>query len=267
MSPSSHSPLLSIQNLAADATLPRLRPILRGVSFTLAPGQRTGIVGPSGSGKSMILKALTGFVPPGIEVSGTALLKGTDALTLPAVQRHRLVTSTMALLWQDSMQSLNPYETIGTQFTKTLRLHRPLPRHELRGLAGQWLERVGLPHPDKVLRAYPHQLSGGMRQRAMLAMSLCGDQPVVVADEPTTALDVVRQAECIELIDELSRGRDRALLYVSHDLALTARLCTHVMVVDSGTVVESGTLDEVFSRPRHDVTRQLLHGTRKVRPR
>ncbi|MDO4785006.1 MAG: ABC transporter ATP-binding protein [Propionibacteriaceae bacterium] len=267
MSPASHRPLLSVENLTAAATLPQPRPILRGVGFTLAPGQRTGIVGPSGSGKSMILKALTGFAPPSIEVTGTVALEGADVLALPAAQRHRLVTATLALLWQDSMQSLNPYETIGTQFTKTLRLHRSLPGDELRGLAAQWLDRVGLPHPDKVLRAYPHQLSGGMRQRTMLAMSLCGDQPIVVADEPTTALDVVRQAECIELIDELSRGRDRALLYVSHDLALTARLCTHVMVVDSGTIVESGTLDEVFGHPQHDVTRQLLHGTRKVRPR
>lgn len=259
--------ILHVKNLTVSAAAPRPRPILHGVDFDLRSTQRLGIVGPSGSGKSMILKALTGFAPATIEVGGTVSLDGKDVLSLPPAERHRLVTSKLALLWQDSMQSLNPYESIGIQLAKALQLHEKRPRAELRDLAQEWLGRVGLPQGAKVLQAYPHQLSGGMRQRVMLAMSLCGSQPIVVADEPTTALDMVRQAQCIGLIDELSRGRGRALLYVSHDLALTARLCTHVMVVSSGTIVESGSLDEVFSHPVSEVTRRLLAGTRKVRPR
>lgn len=259
--------LVDVQHLTVAATVPERRPILHEVSFTLGAGQRLGIVGPSGSGKSMMLKAITGFVPPGIEVSGSVTVQGAEVLGLTAPVRHRLITDTMALLWQNSMQSLNPYETIGTQFVKTLRRGSRRSRGEAGRDAVEWLERVGLTHPERVMRSYLHQLSGGMRQRAMLAISLCGDQPVVVADEPTTALDVVRQAECIEVLDELSRGCSRALVHVSHDLALTARLCTHVLVVDSGGIVESGTLDEVFGEPRHHVTRKLLHATRKVRPR
>ena len=145
--------ILQVKNLTASAAAPRPRPILHGVDFDLRSTQRLGIVGPSGSGKSMILKALTGFTPAAIEVSGTVSLNGKDVLSLPPAERHRLVTSKLALLWQDSMQSLNPYESIGIQLAKALQLHEKRPRAELRDLAQEWLGRVGLPQGAKVLQA------------------------------------------------------------------------------------------------------------------
>lgn len=262
---------LRARGLCARADAAGRNTLLHGIDLDVAAGERLGVVGPSGAGKSMLLRALAGFTPAGIEVSGSVRLiegrgEGFELMGLPRRRRHRLVTSRLAILWQDSLRSLNPYRTVGAQLSTTLRLHHP----QLRGRAlsetcTQWLGRAGL-LDEGILRRYPHQLSGGMRQRVAITLSLCGPQQMVLVDEPTTALDMVRQKECIGLLGELSRGLGRTMIYVSHDLALTAALCTRVVVVAGGRVVEQGRVEEVFGAPISPVTRRLVENTREVRP-
>ncbi len=245
--------------------------LLDDVDLDLAPGQRVGIVGHSGAGKSMFLRALTGFCPDSLDVQGSVqLIDGSgeiqELLTADTKQRRRLATGAMAISWQNALQSLNPYQTIARQLGATLRLHRQLTADEVRSASLQWLASVGLPDGAGLLGSYPHQLSGGMRQRVAIAMTMCGGQPIVVADEPTTALDMVSQAECIDLYDRLCAAGARSLLYVSHDLALVGRLCTSVMVIQDARVVESGGIDQVFGNPTSELTRALVAHTRRVRP-
>ncbi|WP_316670591.1 ABC transporter ATP-binding protein [uncultured Propionibacterium sp.] len=264
--------VLRLRGLSARASSPAPAELLHGVDLDLARGGLLGVVGPSGAGKSMLLRSITGFLPAGVTISGSVRLydeqgRGDELVAMNPARRRRLVTSRFAILGQDSMGSLNPYRTIGAQLGETLRLHEPgLGGRELRDACTGWLDRAGLPGAAALLGQYPHQLSGGMRQRVSITLSLCGPQRIVLADEPTTALDMVRQDECVRLLEELSRGSGRAMIYVCHDLALAARLCTRVIVVADGAIVERGTVEQVFGTPRSPVTRRLLERTREVRP-
>lgn len=240
--------------------------ILADVDLSMEVGQRCGIIGFSGAGKSMLLRCLTASQPSGSRVDGQITIDGVRLDGIKASRRRRVVADHVAVLRQDSMGSLNPYQRIDTQLRRALRHSRHGSHDELDGSAARWLGRVGLSDVERILRSYPHQLSGGMRQRVSMALSLCGDQPLILADEPTTALDMPHQKECIDLIDRLTSENGRGLLFVSHDLALVWRLCRCVVVMDAGRIVEAGPVEQVFRCPAAEVTRELLTRTRKVRP-
>lgn len=257
---------LSVRTRAASPTV-----LLDHVDLDLSQGQRLGVVGSSGAGKSIFLRALTGLCPASLDVRGSVQLiddsgEIVELLAADADQRHRLATDAMAIGWQNALESLNPYQTIGRQLAAAVRLRRSLAREEVWPVCVDWLDKVGLSEGVSLLKQYPHQLSGGMRQRVAIAMTMCGGQPIVVADEPTTALDMVSQAACIDLYDRLCAAETRSLVYVSHDLALVSRLCTSVLVLEHGRVIESGSVDAVFGEPTSELTRALVGLTRKIRP-
>ncbi|QCV88565.1 ABC transporter ATP-binding protein [Acidipropionibacterium jensenii] len=240
--------------------------ILADVDFSISTGQRWGVIGPSGAGKSMLLRCLTASQPAGSRLDGGIRVNGTPLDAIAPSRRRQFVARHIAVLRQDSIGSLNPYQRIGTQFRHVLAVQRRTRGPVTAGLSREWLGRVGLPDIDRILHSYPHELSGGMRQRVSLALNLCGDQPLVVADEPTTALDMPHQKECIDLIDQICTQQQRDLLFVSHDLALVWRLCEHVIVMENGRIIEHGPVDQVLTAPATDLTRTLLAQTRKVRP-
>ncbi len=228
-------------------------------------GHRLGIIGSSGAGKTLITRAISGFLDPGLTLSGSVRLDGVE-LELPSRETHRSQFTTHAtIIWQQSIGGLNPCRRVGHQLAETLRLRRGLSRADARYQALEWLRRVGIDRPTVVARQYPHQLSGGMNQRVSLSLGLCGGQPIVIADEPTTALDSVRQRDCITLIDELCAADNRSLLFITHDLALAASLCDSLLVLDGGVVVEHGTSDSVLNQPSSSVTAELVRRYRRIR--
>jgi len=228
-----------------------------GVDFDIAAGEALGVVGESGSGKSVTFLSVLGLVrPPGRVESGEILFEGRDLRRLPAAELRRLRGGRVALAMQDALSALNPTLTIGTQLVETLRAHaiRGDPREE----AVRLLTRVGIPDAARRLSDYPHQFSGGMRQRAMIAIALAARPRLLVADEPTTALDVTIRAQVLDLLDELRAESGLAVAMITHDLAVVAERCPRVMVMYAGQVVESGPTAEVIARPRHPYTSGLM---------
>ncbi len=232
-----------------------------GKSFTLAPGERVGLIGESGSGKSLTALALTGLLPEGVRATGSVRLAGVDH-DLVGASEQRLAAvrgAAMTMVFQEPMSALNPSMRVGDQVAEVMLLHRTQPdRRSARAAAVKLLDRVRLPEPERMARAYPHQLSGGQRQRVMIAIALANGPSVLLADEPTTALDVTVQAQVLELILDGVAERGAALLFITHDLAVVATVCERVMVMYGGRVVESGSVREVFTRPRHPYTQGLL---------
>ena len=229
-----------------------------GVSFELAAGSRTGLIGESGSGKTLTALALMGLLPDGLRASGRVLYGGRDLLQLPEDELCELRGDRLAMVFQEPMTALNPVMRIGDQVAEPLMLHRGMGRRAALAEATRALERVRIPDPAEKMRAYPHQLSGGQRQRAMIAMAMACNPAVLVADEPTTALDVTVQAEILRLLDELVEAEAATLLLITHDLAVVASSCDRVLVMYGGRIVETGTVAQVFDRPRHPYTRALL---------
>jgi len=229
-----------------------------GVSFDVEAGQVAGLVGESGSGKSVTSLAVMGLLPHTARVSGSASFDGRDLLTTPERELEGVRGRDVAMVFQDPMTSLNPVVTVGTQITEVLRRHTGASRRAARDEAGELLARVGIPAPVRRLREYPHQLSGGMRQRAMIAIALACSPKLLIADEPTTALDVTIQAQVLELMGDLVRERGTAMLLITHDLGVVAGLCDTVTVMYSGRVVERADRHELFARPRHRYTSGLL---------
>jgi len=254
-------PLLSVRGLRT--VFPTRRGPLAacdGVDLHLEPGEALGVVGESGSGKSVTFLSILGLIrPPGRLAEGEIRFEGRDLLRLPADERRRLRGRAMALAMQDSLSALNPALTVGTQIVETMLAH---------GLAGSaraarerataLLHRVGIPSAERRLDDYPHQFSGGMRQRAMIAIALAAEPKLFVADEPTTALDVTIRAQVLDLIDHLRRERGLAVAMITHDLGVVAERCDRVLVMYAGQVVEEGPTAEVIARPRHPYTRGLL---------
>jgi len=236
---------------------------LRGVSFALARGDKLGLIGESGCGKSLTALALMGLLPEGARVEGSIRLNGQELVGLDDGTMARLRGDRIAMIFQEPMTALNPLHTIGAQVAEPLRLHRDLDRAAARAEALRLLERVQLPDAAKRLDTHPHQLSGGQRQRVMIAMALACGPELLIADEPTTALDVTLQHEVLMLIDELVRGSGMALLLISHDLGVVARHVQRVMVMYGGAVAESGPVGAVFARSAHPYTR----GLHAARPR
>jgi peptide/nickel transport system ATP-binding protein len=230
-----------------------------GVSFDVEAGETVGLVGESGCGKSVTSLAVMGLLPRrGVQVSGQVLFEGNDLLTYSQNELREIRGRDIAMVFQDPQTSLNPVLTIGRQVTEVLERHRDLHGKQADAEAASLLEQVGIPDPGRRLRDYPHQLSGGMRQRAMIAMALACRPRLLIADEPTTALDVTIQAQILELLRELVAGSGTALVMITHDLGVVAGLCDSVHVMYSGRIVESADRHGLFTAPRHPYTTGLL---------
>ncbi|HYM02268.1 MAG TPA: ABC transporter ATP-binding protein [Stellaceae bacterium] len=255
--------LLEIEDLHLE--LPGARgwlPILRGVSLSLPPGRVLGLVGESGAGKTMVGKTVLGLQPERARVSqGTIRFEGQDITHQRDEERRALLGRGMALIPQDPMSALNPVIRIGAQMTGVLRLHLGLDKEAARARALEMLASVHIRHPERVLGQYPHELSGGMRQRILIAIAFACRPKLIVADEPTTALDVTVQRQILRLIKELQMTSGTSLLFVTHDLGVVAKVCDWVSVIYAGRIVESAEVGEVFARPRHDYTRALFAAT------
>jgi oligopeptide transport system ATP-binding protein len=231
-----------------------------GVSFDIAPGETLGIVGESGSGKTVTAYSLMGLVPqpPGRIESGNALLDGEDLLHMPAARLRAVRGKRVSMIFQDPMTALNPYMTIGKQVMEPLRLHEGASRGEARARAIDMLMAVGIAEPARRMNQYPHEFSGGMRQRVMIAMALITRPDLLIADEPTTALDVTVQAQILDLIRSLQQEMGMAVLLITHDLGVVHRVCDRVLVMYAGRIVESATARALFREPKHPYTRALL---------
>ncbi|GGS55974.1 dipeptide/oligopeptide/nickel ABC transporter ATP-binding protein [Planobispora rosea] len=230
-----------------------------GVSFSVSPGETIGLVGESGCGKSVTSLAIMGLLPKrGVRVEGRITFDGTELPALPADKLRLLRGRDLAIVFQDPMTSLNPVVPIGTQVTEVLTRHRGLGNGEAREEAADLLRRVGIPDPSRRLREYPHQLSGGMRQRALIATALACRPRLLIADEPTTALDVTIQAQILELLKTLVAESGTALILITHDLGVVAGMCDTVHVMYAGRIVERAPRHELFADPRHPYTGGLL---------
>src|SRR6201996_1856368 len=229
------------------------------VSFSLDKGKTLGIVGESGSGKSQTVMALLGLLAKNGKVSGEALYNGTNLLTMNDAALNKIRGDRIGMIFQDPMTSLNPFLTIERQMTETLQLHRKMSRREARRRAIETLESVRIPDAARRINMYPHEFSGGMRQRVMIAMALLSEPEILIADEPTTALDVTVQAQIIELLRELNRERGTAIILITHDMGVVAGLCDDVMVMYAGQTVEQASASALFAAPTHPYTRGLLN--------
>ena len=239
-------------------------PILRDVSLTVDAGEVHGLVGESGAGKSMIGKAVLGILPASIEITKGAIeLDGVDLLSLPATERRRRIGASAALIPQDPLTALNPSRRIGPQITDRLVdiLHWPRARAEARAL--DLLAEVHIPDPARIMRSYPHELSGGMRQRILIASAFAAEPKLIVADEPTTALDVTVQKQILRLIADMQARHGTALLFVTHDLGVVSKVCGSLSVLYGGMVVERTPVRDFFRAPAHSYSRALLAATPK----
>lgn len=237
-----------------------------GVSFDLAEGETLGIVGESGSGKSVTCLSLLRLVPspPAFFPGGEVRFDDRDLLKLSEAEMEKIRGDKVAMIFQDPMTSLNPYLTVERQLTEVLEVHRDLSRAEARSLCIEMLGKVGIPSPDKRIDQYPHEYSGGMRQRVMIAMALLCNPRLLIADEPTTALDVTIQAQILELISELKRDLNMGVILITHDLGVVAGTTDRIAVMYAGRIVEYGQTDDVFENPRHPYTRGLLQSVPRL---
>ena len=255
-------PLLLIDNLAASTIGADARPLLRGVSLTVTESEVHGLVGLSGAGKSMIAKAVLGVLPRAVRLTdGRIRFRGMDLAGL-APEHHRVtIARDIALIPQDPLSALNPSRRIEAQMTDVMRLRMGMTKQASRLKALALLEEVQIREPETVLRRYPHELSGGMRQRVLIATAFASEPKLIVADEPTTALDVTVQKQILKLIHDLRRRHGTAILFVTHDLGVVAKICDRVSVMHQGTIVEHGTTAALFANPRHPFTRALFAAT------
>jgi oligopeptide/dipeptide ABC transporter ATP-binding protein len=248
---------------------------VNGISFEISPGETLGIVGESGCGKSVTSLALLGILPrAGAVTGGTARFAGTDLLNLSDRGMRRIRGREIAMIFQDPMTSMNPVLTVGRQIREALETHFGMNRKTAEARAAELLDQVGIPSAKSRLSDYPHQFSGGMRQRAMIAMALACEPKLLIADEPTTALDVTIQAQILDVLRSLVAERDTALILITHDLGVVAGMCERINVMYAGLFMESGSAEQVFDTPRHPYTLGLLQSVprldaprgRKLRP-
>jgi oligopeptide transport system ATP-binding protein len=259
-------PLLSVEGLAVQFWTARgTIHAVNGVSFDIAPGETLGIVGESGCGKSVTSLALLGILPrAGRAVAGSAMFDRQDLLQLSDDDLRTIRGKEIAMIFQDPMTSLNPVLTIGSQIREPLETHFGMDRREADKRAAELVDRVGIPGAKTRLKDYPHQFSGGMRQRAMIAMALACEPKLLIADEPTTALDVTIQAQILDLLRELVVERNTALILITHDLGVVAGMCQRVNVMYGGMFMETGSAQQVFGRPRHPYTLGLLQSVPRL---
>ena len=254
------TPMLQVKNLCTSFNVDagEVRAV-NGISFNLDKGKVLGIVGESGSGKSVTAYSIMRIlVEPGKIVGGEILFNGEDIVKYSKKQMREFRGKRVSIIFQDPMTSLNPTFTIGNQLREAILLHTDRNRAEANARALEMLQLVGVNEPEKRLKQYPHELSGGMRQRVMIAMALACEPDILIADEPTTALDVTIQAQILELMKDLQKKMGMAIIMITHDLGVIADMCDEIIVMYAGLVCERGTVDEIFYNPRHEYTKGLL---------
>lgn len=238
---------------------------LNGVSFSMNEGEVLGIVGESGSGKSVTAYSIMGLTAyPGKLIGGTIYFNGHQIEKMSEKEMRRIRGNEVSIIFQDPMTSLNPVYTIGNQITEVIRLHTGKSKKEAYDRAKELLELVGINEPTKRLKQYPHELSGGMRQRVMIAIALACEPKLLIADEPTTALDVTIQAQILELMQELRQKLGMSIIMITHDLGVVASMCERIAVMYAGHIVEYGTADEIFYEPKHEYTKGLINSIPKL---
>jgi peptide/nickel transport system ATP-binding protein len=254
-------PILEVSHLRVEfASRHGRAAVLNDVNFALAPGETLGLVGESGCGKSMTALAILRLIPdpPGRITSGAIRFRGEDLVQVPLARMRSIRGKDISMIFQEPMTSLNPVFTIGNQIVESIRLHTTLSGSAARRRAIEMLAAVGIPAPDRRIDEYPHQMSGGMRQRVMIAMALACKPAVLIADEPTTALDVTVQAQILDLLRELQATTGTAIILITHDMAVVGRMADRVVVMYAGRNVEEGPASEVLSRPSHPYSRGLI---------
>ena len=261
-------PVLSIKNLAVEFTTDDgIVHAVDDITYDVNPGETLGIVGESGSGKSVSTMSILGLipVPPGRIVSGEAIFKGRDLLTLSKKELQQFRGDEVAMIFQDPMTSLNPVLKIGYQLGEAIKTHYPKePDDKVKARVIELLSLVGVPNPAERYEQYPHEFSGGMRQRAMIAMSIANSPSLLIADEPTTALDVTIQAQVLEVMRTVQAATHAATILITHDLGIVAELCDRVLVMYGGRIVESGEIHTIFANPRHPYTIGLMNSLPKL---
>ncbi len=252
--------LLRVENLTVCAKTEKgMADIVDGISFSMNPGEILGIVGESGCGKSMTALAIAGLSARNVRIrTGRIFFCGKDLRTLSREEIRKIQGKDLSMIFQDPLTSLNPLMKIGRQVSENLRLHSTLPKREIRRRTAEVLRRMGLPEPEKLMDAYPHELSGGMRQRVMIAAAVICRPRLIIADEPTTALDVTVQAQILGLLREINRESGCAILFISHDLSVVSQLCGRILVMYAGGIVEEGSARDIFQNPAHEYTKGLI---------
>jgi peptide/nickel transport system ATP-binding protein len=260
-------PVLQIENLQTHFFTDRGQiPAVDGVTITVNKGEVVGIVGESGCGKSVTSLSVMKLVPnpPGKIVGGTIKFKGEDLVTANEKRMRDIRGNEIAMIFQEPMTSLNPVFTIGNQIGEAIRLHTKASKKQSRDRAIDMLKKVGIPRAEAIVDEYPHQLSGGMRQRVMIAMAMACNPELLIADEPTTALDVTIQAQILDLMRQLNREAQTAILLITHDLGVVAEMCHRVVVMYAGNVIEEGDVRTILKKPKHPYTKGLLNSLPKL---
>lgn len=262
------TPVLAVRDL--KITFPRRRNTVTavgGVSLEIWPGEIVGVIGESGSGKSMTALSVMRLLPYGARMAGQILLAGEDIATHSEAKMRALRGDRMAMIPQDALQSLNPSLRVGFQIGEPMSLHNRVPPQGLRARVRELMTAVRIPRPDQNMRAWPHEFSGGMQQRAMIATGLALHPQLIIADEPTTALDVTVQAEILDLLREIRDKSGAGIMFITHDLGVVAELCDYVYVMNKGQVVEHGRVEQVLTAPRESYTQMLLNATPSIERR
>lgn len=241
-------------------------PAVDGVDIYIKKGEVLGVVGESGCGKSVTSLSVMRLVPnpPGKIVGGSMVFKGEDLVHVSEKRMRKIRGNEIAMIFQEPMTSLNPVYSIGDQIGETVRLHRNLNKKEAKQHAVEMLRKVGIPRPEQIVNEYPHQLSGGMRQRVMIAMAMSCDPELLIADEPTTALDVTIQAQILDLMRKLNKESGAAIMMITHDLGVLAEMCDRVVVMYAGKVVEEGDVKTIFKNPKHPYTKGLIQSVPRM---
>lgn len=250
--------ILSVKDLSIDFPTGR---VVNNVSLELKRGQTVGVVGESGSGKSMTSLAIMGLLPATATAAGTIVFNGDDLLKSSSSELRKIRGDRIAMIFQDPLSSLNPYFTVGHQIAEAYVAHRGGTYSQAKSRVIESMKKVAIPDPERRMHFYPHQFSGGMRQRIMIAMALICDPELIIADEPTTALDVTVQAQILQLLADIQQETNAAMLFITHDLAVISEIADSVTVMSAGDVVEQGTTREIFETPKHPYTKKLLAAT------
>ena len=242
------SEVLKVNNLRVDIG----KNILNNINFDIKQGERLGIFGSSGCGKTMTVNAIIDLLPTEANVEGEIFLCGKDTLKMDKKQRRRYIGQNISMIMQDSINALSPYEKVCAQMRRAIKRHHDISKNEAYNFALSQLEEIGL-ESKKVIQCYPHQLSGGMRQRVFIAMSLCANPSLIIADEPTTSLDSIAKMRFVDLLGEISAKKNLAMIFISHDIGVLARLCDKVSVMDSGKIVEEGMTSDILKNQKSDI--------------
>ena len=256
---------LSVRDLRVEFPTPDgVVKAVDGISYDVAKGETLAIVGESGSGKSVSSLAVMGLLPKSAKITGEVMFGGENILGWPERRLRDVRGAKVAMIFQDALAALNPTHRVGRQIAEAIRIHRPISKPEARARAVELLDIVGVPQPASRAEQYPHEFSGGMRQRAMIAMSIANDPDVLIADEPTTALDVTIQAQVMDVLRRIQERTDSGIILITHDLGVVAGFAKRVMVMYAGRQVETGSVDDVFYRPTHPYTQGLLRSLPRV---